>query len=77
MNKDIKQLAAIKKKMKAYRDFYGGDLISLNEIDNATSKKELAGLIEQHRSHMEMMLADAHNHLDHFKNKIGLTYGAI
>lgn len=67
-------LDKIKTEMKKYRDFYGGDLISLNEIDNATSKKELSKLLEEHRLHMEKMLADAHSHIDNFKSKLGLLY---
>lgn len=67
------KIEEIKEEMKKFRDFYGGDLISSDRIDEATSKKELAALIEEHRSHMEMMLCDANSHLDHFKHKLGLT----
>lgn len=74
MTKNVLTLEKIKAEMKKYRDFYGGDLISLNEIDNAATKKELAELIEQHRSHLEMMLADALSHIDSFKNNLGLSW---
>lgn len=67
------EINKIKKEMKSYTDFYGGDLISYGEIDNATTKRELEALIEQHRTHMEMMLCDAMSHLNHFKQKLGLT----
>lgn len=60
--------------MLEYKDYYGGDLINEAEIKNATTKKELASLIEKHRMFMEDMLADAHSHLDHFKNELGLTF---
>jgi hypothetical protein len=66
-------IAEIKKAMKAYRDYYGGDLLESGEIDNATTKKELAKIIEKHRAFMEDMLCDAFSHLDDFKNKVGLT----
>jgi hypothetical protein len=62
----------IKKQMKDYRDFYGGELLNVSDIDSATTKKELAGIIETHRRHMEMMLCDAHSSLDEFKKKLGL-----
>jgi len=62
----------IKKEMISFRDFYGGDLLGLDEIKDAKSEKELEQIIERHRSHMEMMLNDACSHLDSFKRKIGL-----
>jgi hypothetical protein len=62
----------IKEEMKKFRDLYGGDLISLEFIDNATTKQELAKIIEEHRTHMEMMLCDANSHLDNFKGRLGL-----
>lgn len=62
----------IKKEMIAYRDFYGGDLLQVDEVKNAKSEKELERIIERHRSHMESMLSDACSHLDSFKKKIGL-----
>lgn len=65
-------ISKIKEEMKKYRDFYGGDLISLDNIDDATSKEQLAKIIEDHRTHMEMMLCDAHSHLDKFKGRLGL-----
>jgi hypothetical protein len=65
-------IGKIKEEMKKYRDLYGGDLISLESIDNATTKQELAKMIEEHRTHMEMMLCDAHSHLDKFKDRLGL-----
>jgi hypothetical protein len=64
----------IKEKMKAYRDFYGGDFLDVSEIEKATSKKELAAIIERHKSHMEDMLSDAISHLDDFKQRVELMY---
>lgn len=62
----------IKKEMKAYRDFYGGELFDHNEIDKATTKVELAKIIENHRVEMEERAKDADSHLDAFKKRIGL-----
>lgn len=62
----------IKEEMKKYRDFYGGDLLDISEIDNALTKNELEIIIENHRSHIEAMMCDAHSHLDNFKHRVGL-----
>jgi hypothetical protein len=59
--------------MILYRDFYGGDLLDVLDVGDCTTKEELAGIIEKHRSFMESMLADAHSHLDNFKKEIGLS----
>ena len=66
-------LKNIKKEMTEYIDFYGGDLSDIDAIKKATSKKELSKIIEQHRDFMTDMLSDAYSHLDHFKERIGLT----
>lgn len=68
------KLQDIKKEMLKYIDFYGGDLINSDEIAAATTKLQLEKIIERHRSHMEMMLSDAHSHLNNFKKKVGLGY---
>lgn len=62
----------IKEEMLKFKDFYGGDIMDTEEINNAKSKLELAEIIEKHRSFMEASLSDAHSHLDSFKRKIGL-----
>lgn len=49
-------LKEIKNEMLSFRDFYGGDLLGESEIKEATSKKELAEIIEKHRNHLEDML---------------------
>jgi hypothetical protein len=66
------EIEKIKEEMIKYRDFYGGDLLDVSEVENAKSKKELEQIIERHRSHMEMMLSDANSHLDSFKKKVSL-----
>jgi uncharacterized FlaG/YvyC family protein len=59
--------------MLNYRDFYGGDFSDTQAIENAKTKKELAQVIERHRSHLEDMLSDANSHLDSFKREVKLT----
>lgn len=66
-------IAKIKKEMLAYEDFYGGDLSDTEAIKDATTKKELADIINNHRDFMVDMLADAESHLRDFKKKIGLS----
>jgi uncharacterized protein YjbI with pentapeptide repeats len=63
----------IKIKMENYIDFYGGDLLEVDMISKAKTKKDLERIIENHRSHMEAMLSDANSHLDNLK-KIGIGY---
>jgi geranylgeranyl pyrophosphate synthase len=67
-------LRETKKKMLAYRDFYGGDLICEDEIKKAKTKKELSELIERHRNFMEDMLSDAMSHLEDFKKEVDLVW---
>ncbi len=62
----------IKLKMVEFRDFYGGDLLYEDEIKKSKTKKELASILEKHRSFMEDMLSDAMSHLDNFKKSVGL-----
>lgn len=66
------KLEKIKEEMIAYRDFFGGDLINVSEVDNAQTKEELKQIIWRHHSHMEDMLSDAKSHLNHFQNKLGI-----
>lgn len=67
------KLETIKTKMLEWTDFYGGDLPDKEAIRNATTKEELATILENHRRNMEAMLADAHAHLDEFKRYMGLS----
>lgn len=66
------KIEKIKEEIKGWSDFYGGDISDIEAINNAKTKKELASILEKHRTLMEDMLADAHNHLDNFKRKLGL-----
>ena len=66
-------IKAIKEEMLLWTDFYGGDISDRDAIIKAKSKKELADVLERHRSFMEDMLADANSHLDNFKKSMKLT----
>lgn len=67
------KIADIKKEMLSYRDFYGGDLLGIDEIKSAKSKKELAKIIERHHTHLEDMAIDACHSLGRFKKRLGLV----
>ena len=62
-----------KKAMIAFRDFHGGDLLDIAEVEQATSKEELAEIIDKHYSFLENVHTDALSHLEKFRKKIGLT----
>ncbi len=64
----------IKKEMLNHRDFYGGDILNLDEIEAAKTKKELKNILDRHSQHMEMMAVDAEFHHCKFVNKLGLNY---
>lgn len=66
-------IKAIKEEMLLWIDYYGGDISDRDAIIKAKSKKELADVLEKHRSFMEDMLCDAHSHLDKFKKRVKLT----
>jgi len=68
------KIETIKKEMAKYRDFYGGDLLEVGEIEKATTKEGLEKIIENHRSHIEAMFNDANSHLDNLKRKCKLGY---
>ena len=71
------KLEQIKKEMMKFSDFYGGDLLCRGDISSASTKEDLAKIIESHRRHMKMMAIDADFHLDHFKKRIGLSINEI
>jgi hypothetical protein len=60
----------IKKKMKEYRDFYGGDLLNVGDIDVCKTKGELLAIVNKHKRYMEMMLIDALTHIENFEKEI-------
>ena len=66
------KLQDIKKQMLEYRDFFGGDLLDVAEVEKAKTKKQLVGIINRHNQHLDDMVADAQQHLKGFKRKVGL-----
>jgi hypothetical protein len=60
----------IKKEMKNWIDFYGGDFIVFDEIDKAKTGDELRNIFDRHEKRFEDMLSDACSHLREFKNKV-------
>lgn len=65
-------LDEIKAQMLKYRDFYGGDISEIDMIENATTKEELAAVLNKHEHLLEDMLCDARSHLNNFRKKVGL-----
>lgn len=59
----------IKLEMTKYVDFYGGQLLGIEDVKSANTKEELNKIIEEHRQHMELMLCDANSHLDSLKRR--------
>ncbi len=66
------KIETIKKKMKNWHDFYGGDLLGVSEIDKCETKEELREILDKHIRHMEMMLCDAISNAENFRKDIGL-----
>ncbi len=64
-------ISQIKKKMKAWRDFYGGDIFY--DIDACKTKEELANIMNMHFSHLEMCANDAGRHCEAFQHELGLN----
>jgi len=59
----------IKNEMREFRDFYGGDLLNIDDLDGAQSIEELKVILNNHEKHIDMMLRDACSPLDSFKMK--------
>lgn len=58
--------------MMKFKDFWGGDLINVSDVEIANSKQELAKIIERHQRFLETAANDAECHLNDFKIKLGL-----
>lgn len=66
-------LAETKKKMIEWRDFYGGDIIYIDEIKSAKNKKQLSEILDRYGRHLENVAIDAETHRLNFKKEIGLS----
>lgn len=65
-------LAQTKKAMLEWTDFHGGDISDTTSIKNAKNKKELAQVLYDHESFLEMQLCDALSHIESFRKKLKL-----
>ena len=61
-----------KKRMKSFRDFYGGDMISLEDINKAKTNKDLALCCQKHYRFLEDQQTDALAHMDTFRRVLDL-----
>lgn len=71
------KIEQIKREMLKYRDLFGGDIFYTQEIKEATTKQQLADIIERYRWHLEDALSDAKGHLYSFKKRVHLTIDTI
>lgn len=66
------KIEKIKEMMLEYRDFYGGDLLNVDDVFNAETEDELKTIIDKHEDHIQQMERDAISHLNHFRKDLGL-----
>ena len=59
-------------KMLLFNDFYGGDLISLEDILNSKTNKDLKECLQKHYRYLEDQNIDALSHLDRFMKELDL-----
>lgn len=67
------KIALIKQKMLKWRDFYGQDFAEWDKIEKATTKKELAEVMNNHIHFLEAQNIDALCHAEGFKKVLGLN----
>jgi hypothetical protein len=63
------EIKEIKEKMIAYRDLYGQQM-NVDSINLATTKEELASIIDTHEQHIEDCCNDATRSLGRFKQSL-------
>jgi hypothetical protein len=66
----MKTIDDIKKQMKEYKDFFGGELLDFHDIDKAETKQELSAIIDRHYSFLEAQCNDAQHALERFHREI-------
>ena len=64
----------LKKDMMTWKDFYGKHIVSTEQIQNATSMKELKEIMHEHRAFLEEQNANALKHLDETIKNFGLAF---
>lgn len=67
------KIAEKKKWAKKYEDFYGGDLISLEDVDKAKNNDELWVCLQKHHVFLEHQHLDALTHLKEFVKALDLN----
>jgi hypothetical protein len=66
----MSRLTDAKKKLSTYTDFYGGDIISKDEIHRAKSFDDLEKVVQRHLRYIEDMSIDAKTHLETFRSEL-------
>jgi len=61
-----------KKRMLKFTDFYGGDLISLENIEKSKTNRDLKECLNRHYRFLEDQNIDALTHLDRFIKELDL-----
>lgn len=64
----------IKAQMLTFKDFYGSDLLGVDNISEAATKEDLEKIIDEHGRHIEAMFDDARSHLHNFKQRCELGW---
>lgn len=64
----------IKQRILDHKDFFGGDFIFVQELEEATTKEEIGRVLDRQRNHLEDMLSDALSSHDSFKQSLKLPY---
>jgi tyrosine-protein phosphatase YwqE len=62
----------IKEKMLNWKNYYGQDIVEIDLIKKAKTKKELLNILKKHYRFLEMQNLDALAHCDDFIKKLGL-----
>ena len=66
------ELSEIKKKMLAFKDAFGGEFLEYDQIEKASTREELKGIIKRHCNHLEGCADDAIRGVDAFEMELGL-----
>jgi hypothetical protein len=66
------ELENTKKRMKEYRDIFGGELNRKDLIDDADSIFDLETILNMHYDYINDMASDAQSNLEKFKRDIGV-----
>ncbi len=69
VKKEKMRTREIVRRIRKWRDFYGGDIPDVPEVRTKEQAKEI---LEGHRRLMEETLSDAMSHLDNFERELGL-----